>query len=138
MLSLMNAVSIKKRPKLYAVDYIQLLEYEDTKKNRAEQLNNMCDRLKNFALENKVAVLILAQLTKNSGGLPPELRDIRDSSGIAASADCVLLLNRMFDDGSGKTVPVNDRAEIRVRKNRFGRDEDIVVLCELGLNRFRT
>jgi replicative DNA helicase len=82
---------------LLAIDYLQLVEPDNRKDPRHEQVGQVSRGLKRLALELKVPVLVAAQLNRESehraGGVP-RLGDLRESGSIEADADTVLLLHR--------------------------------------------
>lgn len=86
--------------KLAVVDYLQLVEPEDRKASRQEQVAVASRRLKHLAREAGVPVLCLAQLNREveyrSGG-KPKLADLRDSGEIEQNADTVMLLHKPED-----------------------------------------
>jgi replicative DNA helicase len=103
--------------KLVVVDYLQLVEPDDPKLNRNEQLDRITRRLRQMARELDVAVLALSQLNRDSekGDRRPKLSDLRESGAIEQHADGVLLLHRPgIPDGDV------DQIELIVAKQRNG------------------
>ena len=93
--------------------------------NRQQEVSEISRALKTLALELKVPVLCLAQLSRT-----PELRedkrpilsDLRESGSIEQDADIVGFIYR--DDYYNKDSKIDDnlsKAELIVRKNRSGK-----------------
>lgn len=92
-----NARRLKLRHgiRLIVVDYLQMVEPENRRDNRQEQVALITDRLKGLAKELEVPVLALAQINRapeSRGDGQPRLADVRESGNIEAAADVVLLL----------------------------------------------
>ena len=78
------------------VDYLQLLR-PDTKMDRYEAVSEISRSLKEIAKENHLAVLALAQLSREVEKRPdkrPQLSDLRESGQIEQDADAVLFFLR--------------------------------------------
>lgn len=91
---------------LVIVDYLQLIEPDNRKAPRHEQVGAISRRLKGLARELSVPVVALAQLNRASEDRKegrPRLSDLRESGSIEADADAVLLLHRpeMYKDRAG-------------------------------------
>ena len=106
----------------HAVDYFQLLRSPQRFASRADELNDIGQRLKQLTADLPgLALLVLAQMNKVWGGTTPRKEDIRYGSGLCDSADGVTLgyrPGRKMDDakdgGADDTIIfVND-------KGRFG------------------
>jgi replicative DNA helicase len=111
-----NARRLKHRHgiKLVIVDYLQLVEPDNRREARHEQVAGIARRLKYLARELALPVVALAQLNReveNRAGQEPRLSDLRESGGIEADADVVLLLHRPANEGV---------LEVNVAKNRNG------------------
>jgi replicative DNA helicase len=102
------------------IDYLQLLEPEDKRAPREQQIAGITRRLKFLAKEMEIPVIALAQLNRGvelREDKRPKLADLRESGAIEQDADIVMFLHRpeMYDP--------NDRpgeAEIVVAKHRSG------------------
>jgi replicative DNA helicase len=117
-----NARRLKMRENLglIVVDYIQLVESEDARDSRQEQIAKISRRLKTLAREIKVPVLALSQLNRaveNREDRRPRLSDLRESGAIEQDADLVLMLHRpeVYDPNDQPGV-----AELILSKNRNG------------------
>jgi replicative DNA helicase len=117
-----NARRLKLRESLglIVVDYIQLIESEDSRDSRQEQIAKISRRLKMLAREIKVPVLALSQLNRaveNREDRKPRLSDLRESGAIEQDADLVLMLHRpeVYDPNDQPGM-----SELILSKNRNG------------------
>jgi replicative DNA helicase len=117
-----NARRLKLRHhiKLVVVDYLQLIEPDNRRDSRQEQVANISRRLKFLAKELKLPVVALAQLNRSPEereGHRPRLADLRESGSIEMDADTVLLLHRpeMYEPGQNPGT-----VEIIIAKQRNG------------------
>ncbi len=82
---------------LIVVDYLQLIEPDNPKDPRQEQVAKIARRLKGLAREMKVPVMCLAQLnrqTEMGKENIPRLSHLRESGAIEQDADVVLFVHR--------------------------------------------
>jgi len=105
---------------LIIIDYLQLIEPEDKRAPREQQISLITRRLKFLAKEIHVPVIALAQLNRGvelREDKRPRLADLRESGAIEQDADIVMFLHRpdAYDpeDSPGK-------AEVIVAKHRSG------------------
>jgi replicative DNA helicase len=94
-----NARRLKARHGVRAVfiDYLGLIEPEDRRVSRNEQIGAITRRLKHLARELQVPVVALAQLNReveHRKDERPKLSDLRDSGSQEQDADTVILLHR--------------------------------------------
>ena len=94
-----NARRLKLRQDLgmIVVDYIQLIDAEESRDSRQEQIAKISRRLKQLARELKIPVIALSQLNRaveNREDRRPRMADLRESGAIEQDADLVLLLHR--------------------------------------------
>jgi replicative DNA helicase len=106
--------------KLVIIDYLQLIEPDNRRDSRQEQVANISRRLKFLARELAIPVVALAQLNRSSEDRQdhtPRLADLRESGSIEQDADTVLLLHRpeMYEPGQHEGI-----LEIHVAKQRNG------------------
>lgn len=101
------------------VDYLQLLKPVDSRVPRQEQVAAMSWALKSLARELDVAIVLMAQLNRQSvsEGRPPEASDLRESGAIEQDSDGIWLLNPVLDANKNPTGEV----DVLVRKSRQGR-----------------
>ena len=117
------------------IDYIQLIEPEDKRAPREQQVATISRRLKGLAKELQVPVVVLAQINRaveTRTVKKPQLSDIRESGSIEADADKVLFLYRAnyYEPSASPGI-----AEVIVAKNRNGRTHPGI---ELGWLESRT
>jgi len=110
---------------LVVIDYLQLLEPEDRREIREQQVAGMTRRLKALARELKIPVLCLAQLNRQADAgtnVRPRLSHLRESGAIEQDADVVLFLHRQeyFETDQAKIDAVHGQAEVIVAKHRNG------------------
>ncbi|MEE3220967.1 MAG: replicative DNA helicase [Planctomycetota bacterium] len=82
---------------LIVVDYLQLIQPENTNDPRQEQVAKMARRLKVVARELETPVLCLAQLNRQAEMTRdnrPKLNHLRESGAIEQDADVVILIHR--------------------------------------------
>lgn len=82
---------------LIVVDYLQLLSTDDRARSNYETVSEISRTLKAIAKDNDVAILALAQLSREvekRQDKRPQLSDLRDSGQIEQDADAVLFLVR--------------------------------------------
>ena len=82
---------------LIVVDYIQLVDSDESRDSRQEQIAKISRRLKTLAREIEVPVIALSQLNRaveNREDRRPRMADLRESGAIEQDADLVLLLHR--------------------------------------------
>src|SRR5262245_2455635 len=106
--------------RMVIIDYLQLIEPEDKRAPREQQIAGITRRLKFLAKELSVPVVALAQLNRGvelRDDKRPRLADLRESGAIEQDADIVMFLHRpeMYDpeDHPGE-------AEVIVAKHRNG------------------
>jgi replicative DNA helicase len=105
---------------LILVDYIQLIDSEDSRDSRQEQIAKISRRLKAMARALKLPVIALSQLNRaveTREDKRPRMADLRESGAIEQDADIVLLLHRpdYYEPTDQPGIAVLD-----VAKNRNG------------------
>jgi replicative DNA helicase len=127
---------LRKEIGLIVVDYIQLIDSEQSRDSRQEQIAKISRRLKTLARELRVPVIALSQLNRaveSREDRRPRMADLRESGAIEQDADIVLLLHRpdYYDDKDQPGI-----AELIVAKNRNGRTDSVKLSFEKKLTRF--
>jgi replicative DNA helicase len=124
-------------PQLIIVDYLQRIVPDDRKKQRYEQVADITKALKTMAREMGVAVLVLAQSSRDAdNGGEPELRQLRESGDIEAESDVVTFLQTNVPwEKDGKPAP--HRARWTVSKNRNGPTPRIRLTWDSAATAFR-
>jgi replicative DNA helicase len=111
-----NARRLKHRHgiRLVIVDYLQLIEPEDRRVPRHEQVAAVSRRLKQLARELKLPIVVMAQLNRVSDeSEEPRLADLRESGAIEQDADVVLMLYKPQKDNPRMVA-------VKIAKNRNG------------------
>ena len=133
-----SARRLKLRSKLglIVLDYIQLVDSEESRESRQEQIAKISRRLKTLARELEVPVIALSQLNRaveSREDRRPRMADLRESGAIEQDADIVLLLHRpdYYDANDQPGI-----AELIVAKNRNGRTDTVKLTFLKNLTRF--
>jgi replicative DNA helicase len=124
-----NARRLKMRHSIKAVfiDYLQLIEPDNRRDNRQEQVANISRRLKFLAREVQIPVVALAQVNRSSEDRQdhrPRLADLRESGSLEQDADTVMLLHRpeMYEPGQHEGT-----VEVLIAKQRNGPTGEITL-----------
>jgi replicative DNA helicase len=124
-----NARRLKLRHgiKLVVIDYLQLIEPENRRDSRQEQVSQLSRRLKFLARELSLPVLALAQVNRSAEERQdhkPRLADLRESGSIEQDADTVMILHRpeMYEPGQHEGI-----IEVNIAKQRNGPTGEITL-----------
>lgn len=106
------------------IDYLQLITPEDRRSPRHEQVQAMTRQLKFIARENRIPIIVLAQLNreleKRADG-KPRLSDLRESGAIEQDADTVMLLHSEQTAPTAYATPGDiTNLEVIIAKHRNG------------------
>lgn len=112
------------RLSLVVIDYLQLIEPDNPRDPRQEQVARIARRLKGMARELKVPVLCLAQLNRQAEDTRdhrPRLSHLRESGAIEQDADVVMFVHReeYYRHGEDRKEHAGE-AELIVAKQRNG------------------
>jgi replicative DNA helicase len=123
---------------LIVIDYLQLIEPDNMKVPRQEQVASITRRLKLLAKEMQCPVLCLAQLNRQAeAGTDhrPKLSHLRESGAIEQDADVVIFVHReeFFSPDNDK---VKGQADLIVAKQRSGPIGDVKVAWMKDWTRF--
>lgn len=117
-----NARRLKLRHsiRLVVIDYLQLIEPDNRRDPRQEQVAQISRRLKFLARELQIPVMALAQVNRSSEDRQdhrPRLADLRESGSIEQDADTVMLLHRpeLYEPGQHEGI-----IEVIIGKQRNG------------------
>jgi replicative DNA helicase len=109
---------------LVMIDYLQLIEAEDRRAPREQQVAQITRRLKFLAKEMNIPVIALAQLnrgveSRTGPDKKPRLSDLRESGSIEQDADVVIMLHRpeVYEPDNPE---LKGLAEVIIAKNRSG------------------
>lgn len=103
---------------LVIVDYLQLIEPDNSRDNRNEQIAKITRSLKTLAMELEWPIMALSQLNRSADGERPRLKHLRDSGAIEQDANSVMFIHRDHDRPSDGEHDV--KAEIIIAAQRGG------------------
>ncbi len=126
---------------LIVIDYLQLIEPENARDPRQEQVAKITRRLKGLARELETPVLCLAQLNRQTEATRdnrPRLSYLRESGAIEQDADVVLFVHReeYFHVSEEERRDLEGKAELIVAKQRNGPTGSVDVLWQKSYMRF--
>lgn len=125
---------------LIVIDYLQLIEPDNPKDPRQEQVARIARRLKGLAREMDVPVLCLAQLNRQAEDArdhKPKLSHLRESGAIEQDADVVMFVHREeYFHRSEEAEQYAGQAEIIVAKQRNGPIGQIELIWKKEFTRF--
>lgn len=85
--------------KLVVIDYLQLIPFDSGRMGKADGIAMISQKIKQIALENNVAVILLSQLNREGARSDkPDLYHLKDSGSIENDADIVLIMNCKDND----------------------------------------
>ncbi len=135
---------IKQREKnlgLIVIDYLQLIEPDNPRDPRQEQVAKIARRLKGMAREQKVPVLCLAQLNRQAEegkDHRPRMSHLRESGAIEQDADVVMFVHREeYYHRGDEASQYAGQAEIIIAKQRNGPVGDVELTWEKQFTRFQ-
>lgn len=110
---------------LIVIDYLQLIDPDNSRDPRQEQVSKISRRLKGLAREMQVPVLCLGQLNRqveSSSSNKPQLSHLRESGAIEQDADIVMFVHReeYYMTNEEDREQVRGQADLLIRKNRSG------------------
>ena len=125
---------------LIVIDYLQLIEPDNSRDPRQEQVARIARRLKGLARDLDVPVLCLAQLNRqaeDSRDHRPRLSHLRESGAIEQDADVVMFIHReeYYHHGEDKQQYLG-QAEVIISKQRNGPVGDVELVWEKEFTRF--
>jgi replicative DNA helicase len=126
---------------LIVIDYLQLIEPDNPRDPRQEQVARIARRLKTLCRELDVPVLCLAQLNRQaevSRDNRPRLNHLRESGAIEQDADVVMFVHReeYYQTNDEDRERVKGQAEIIIAKQRNGPIGDVQLLWQQDYTRF--
>ena len=123
---------------LIIIDYLQLIEVEKEKSNRAEEVSKITRGLKGIAKEFNVPVIALSQLSRaveSRQDKRPVLSDLRESGSIEQDADIVMFLYR--DEYYNKDSPDKGKSDVIIGKHRNGETGTIKLSFDARFTKFK-
>ena len=128
---------------LVIIDYLQLIT-SGAKRNesRQQEVSEISRSLKTMAMELKVPVIALAQLSRNAEkreNNQPMLADLRESGSIEQDADLVMFINRKdyYQQKGELNKETNVPCDIIIAKHRKGSTGKFELLFELNMSNFK-
>ena len=127
------------------IDYLQLIQGSDRYKgNRVQEVTEISRNLKTLAMELKVPVIALSQLsrsveTKGRKDNRPILSDLRESGSIEQDADIVAMIHR--EDYYDRELVVDEntsRTTLIIAKHRNGPVTDIPLIFKPNTSTFNS
>lgn len=128
---------------LVIIDYLQLVTSGGKRpESRQQEVSDISRALKTMAMELKVPVIALAQLSRSAEkreNNQPMLSDLRESGSIEQDADMVLFINRndYYKAKEQLEQQKNVVADIIIAKHRNGSTGKFQLLFELNMSNFR-
>ena len=124
------------------IDYLQLIDPDDSRDPRQEQVAKIARRLKGLARELEVPVLCLAQLNRqveSTKDNKPQLSHLRESGAIEQDADVVMFVHReeYYLSSEEEREEVRGEADLLIRKQRNGPTGEIKLAWLHDFTRFR-
>ncbi|MGL4514937.1 MAG: replicative DNA helicase [Lacipirellulaceae bacterium] len=126
---------------LVAIDYLQLIDPDNQRDPRQEQVAKIARRLKGLARELSIPVLCLAQLNRQVEATrdnKPQLSHLRESGAIEQDADVVMFVHReeYYQTSEEDRARVRGEAELLIRKQRNGPVGDVKLTWLHDFTRF--
>ncbi|MGN1371389.1 MAG: replicative DNA helicase [Candidatus Coprovivens sp.] len=127
---------------LVIIDYLQLVTSGGKRpESRQQEVSDISRSLKTMAMELKVPVIALAQLSRSAEkreNNQPMLADLRESGSIEQDADMVLFINRSdyYKAKEQLDTSKNVPADIIIAKHRKGSTGKFSLLFELNFSHF--
>ncbi len=112
-------LKIDKKVKIIFIDYIGLIQSENSSIPRHEQIAEISRSLKSLARELEIPIVVLSQVRRDAELKEPTLADLRESGSIEQDADVVMFIHRERQSGVEDATAHHD-AKLIVAKQRNG------------------
>ncbi|MEZ5328034.1 MAG: DnaB-like helicase C-terminal domain-containing protein [Verrucomicrobiales bacterium] len=108
----------ERQAKVVFIDYLGLIRHQNSRLDKRLQIDEITSDLKHLAIQHEVTVVLLAQLRRDADNTVPEMSHLKESSGIEADADRILLIHRP-NKKENPHENIED-CQIIIEKNRDG------------------
>ena len=122
-----KARRLKKKNKLglIVIDYLQLMQGDNAKGNREQEISTISRELKNLAVELDVPIIALSQLSREGAKgvtweVGPPVNALRESGAIEQDADLVLMLWGANETEQANDASLEGKRKLRIVKQRNG------------------
>ncbi|WDI79455.1 AAA family ATPase [Candidatus Vidania fulgoroideae] len=103
----------RKKIDVVIIDYLQLMNIDEYKENRTNEVSKISRSLKNIAKEFNISIIAVSQLNRNSEqryDKIPILSDLRESGSIEQDADLIILMyNNNYNEDETKFIVAKNR-----------------------------
>jgi replicative DNA helicase len=106
------------KPQLVVVDYIQVVRTMEHFRDKRLQIDYISSEFKRLAKQYDCHIMVLSQIAR-AGADAPKMSDLKESGGLEADGDYIMLLHRPYvncKDGNYKP----EDSSILLDKNKFG------------------
>lgn len=117
--------------KIIFVDYVQIVQWENQKLARHEQVAEISMGLKQLARELKVPIVAMSQLRRDAEGRRPHMADLDYSKQLEQDADVLIFIYHPQKDGE-----YLDQSELIVAKQRGGPKGTVPVIFKREFVKF--
>lgn len=128
----------KKKYRAVMLDYIQLADGDDKKKERHLEVGQVSRGLKALAKEQDIPIIAAAQLSRaveQRTNKRPILADLRESGSLEQDSDVVIFI---YDKDEDDRTSVDRACELIVSKNRSGKVGDVLAIFKKSITRFES
>lgn len=123
--------------RLIVIDYLQLIEPDNYRDQRHEQVGRIARRLKGLARELRIPVLCLAQLNRQAEETRPSLSHLRESGSIEQDADVVMFIHRERTEADPTLPTQGSDTNLIIAKQRNGPVGDVPLAWSKNYTRFQ-
>ncbi len=102
------------------IDYIGLIQSENTSAPRHEQIAEISRSLKSLARELNIPIVVLSQVGRVAEAKEPSLSDLRESGSIEQDADVVMFIHRDRISDTNDDATAAHESKLIVAKQRNG------------------